>query len=796
MKTYMRNPIGRVSLPAAFALGLTALTAWGQAGARPPHIGYLYPAGAQRAETVTVMVGGQFLRNLVGVDVTGTGVRAEVDRYVGPFRLDGDQRKELGRRLKTLLVERCRETDEWQTVKDIIPRDWLRTMKGVPAKTEHGDPIELPDHPLIKGLEKMSLRKLLHVRNELLSYRDKKQQNAQINELAVIKITVDKGAPTGSREVRLGTRLGISNPMAFQVGDIPEKMEQEPNDPRGGKRAGSPESILPELPAVRVPAVLNGQIMPGDVDRFRFAARKGQRLVIEARARQLLPYLADAVPGWFQAVMTVYDESGREVAYTDDYRFLPDPVMLFEVPRDGEYVLEIRDSIYRGREDFVYRITLSERPFITGIYPLGARKGSNASVTLSGWNLPNREAKLDTSAGARDRMLTVQGKHGRSNPVFYEVGTLAEYAEQAPPGNTEKPQRIELPATVNGRIGRAGDVDVFSFKGKAGDRIVAAIRARELYSPLDSLLRITDAGGAVIGWNDDLIEKDGHLHTGHGLLTHQADSYVSVELPRDGTYSVQVSDTRRHGGKDYAYRLRIGPPQPDFQLRVTPPSLTARAGLAIPITVYARRKDGFAGPIDVSLKNAPEGVALHGGRIPAGVDHIRMTVAAPAQTEGPVALRFEGSAEIDGQTVRHAASPAENRMQAFLWRHLAPADETLLYVLGHRRARRPVQSPGDGVVTRIPIGGSARVRLRVPFHPRLKQIDWELSEPPEGVALLKAELSKPGLLSLDLAALDTAKAVTDNLIVEARFRGKDKNGKPRRPVTVGVLPALPIVVEP
>ncbi len=106
-----------------------------------------------------------------------------------------------------------------------------------------------------------------------------------------------------------------------------------------------------------LPCVVNGQIMPGGVDRYRFEARKGQRLVIAAAARELMPYLADAVPGWFQAALSLYDPQGHEVAYADHYRFHPDPVLYYEVPKDGEYALQIRDSIYRGREDFVYRIT-------------------------------------------------------------------------------------------------------------------------------------------------------------------------------------------------------------------------------------------------------------------------------------------------------------------------------------------------------------------------------------------------------------------------------------------------------
>jgi hypothetical protein len=80
-------------------------------------------------------------------------------------------------------------------------------------------------------------------------------------------------------------------------------------------------------------------------------------------------------------------------------------VIYYEVPEDGQYVVEIRDSIYRGREDFVYRITLGELPFVTGVFPLGARAGQEVTVELQGWNLVetqlNVRALLDRNRPVR-----------------------------------------------------------------------------------------------------------------------------------------------------------------------------------------------------------------------------------------------------------------------------------------------------------------------------------------------------------------------------------------------------------
>ena len=129
---------------------------------------------------------------------------------------------------------------------------------------------------------------------------------------------------------------------------------RKPVEPRRSSRAAAApqaeakkgRSATGEQPIidVQLPAVVNGQILSGQVDRYRFAAKKGQHLVLAVSAQQLVPYIADAVPGWFQATIRLSDEEGKELAYSGSYRFHPDPVLHYEVPRDGKYVVEIHDS--------------------------------------------------------------------------------------------------------------------------------------------------------------------------------------------------------------------------------------------------------------------------------------------------------------------------------------------------------------------------------------------------------------------------------------------------------------------
>jgi hypothetical protein len=57
-------------------------------------------------------------------------------------------------------------------------------------------------------------------------------------------------------------------------------------------------------------------------------------------------------------------------------------------PRPPLSPAEEADAIYRGREDFVYRIAVGELPFVTSIFPLGGTTGAQTTIEANGWNLP------------------------------------------------------------------------------------------------------------------------------------------------------------------------------------------------------------------------------------------------------------------------------------------------------------------------------------------------------------------------------------------------------------------------
>ena len=791
------------------AVALAAAVAMGQSARREPHIGYLYPAGVQRGTTARIVVAGQYLRGSAEVYVSDKGVRAKVVRYMKPiFNIQKEQRYLL---MKTMAETRLKRLKEARVPARMLDKARAQSDKmAAQAKKQKIklDGIKLPNHYLLADLEKKSLRELMHIRHVIFFPRQKKQVNRQLGESVLIEVTIDANAAPGDRELRIKTSTGLTNPVVFQVGQLREVREEEPNDRKGGPNMSRLSSLgkdprvkkLLEPRTIELPALLNGQIFPGDVDRFLFHATEGQKLVIAASARRLVPYLADAVPGWFQATLELYDSDGNEVAFADDYRSDPDPVLFYKIPKDGRYELAIRDAIYRGREDFVYRIAISEQPFITRAFPLGGRQGTRTQASIDGWNLGARQLTLDTTPG--DQWIRhVRGRSGKlvSNSVPYAIDTLPECRESEPNDTASDAQRVEMPIIVNGRIARPGDVDVFRIEGSAGDRIVAEVSARRLNSPMDSLLRLIDASGNVLKWNDDHVLKEKHLHLDRlGLATHHADSYLMAELPKKGTYYVQLSDAQNHGSDAHAYRLRISKPRPDFALRVTPSSLQMQPGAAVPICVYAIRKDGFDGAIEIKVK-APFGATLTGGRIPAASNRVRMTLTAPKKAPThPVALKLEGTARVNGRTISRAAGAADNVMQAFLYRHLMPARQVMVAVTRQKWSVPAIEILGK-LPVRIPAGGSTQVRIKTWTGRTTQKPILALNDPPKGLALGNVTVVPGGVAFRLKAEKGVIKSgLADNLIVEAfrEYTPKSKSGKvgKKRRSSMGFLPALPIEI--
>ena len=118
-------------------------------------------------------------------------------------------------------------------------------------------------------------------------------------------------------------------------------------------------------------------------------------------------------------------------------------------------------------------------------------------------------------------------------------------------------------------------------------------------------------------------------------------------------------------------------------------------------------------------------------------------------------------------------------------------------VAGRGGTRVPVRVEG-ALPARIPAGGSVRLRVTLPAaYQMFENIQFELSEPPEGVTLGRADISARATSATILIQTDAKKAagLRGNLIVllsGERLPGANAQAQAaRRRVPLGALPAIP-----
>jgi hypothetical protein len=224
--------------------------------------------------------------------------------------------------------------------------------------------------------------------------------------------------------------------------------------------------------------------------------------------------------------------------------------------------------------------------------------------------------------------------------------------------------------------------------------------------------------------------------------------------------------------------------------------------MTVPLTVYALRRDGFSGDIALALKDAPRGFALAGGLVPAGQDQVRLTITAPPPPlSNPLSLTLQGRALIQRREIIRVALPAEDMMQAFAYHHLVPASDLKVAVMRRAAFRAPVRILGEQPV-RIPAGRTVRIRVqyRMPANNPLGEVQFELSEPPEGVGLRELLPVQEGTdLVLQCDAAKAKPGLRGNLIVavfaERSVTPANQNARPtRRRIALGTLPAIPFEI--
>ncbi|MGI9455333.1 MAG: hypothetical protein ACR2NU_02160 [Aeoliella sp.] len=409
--------------------------------------------------------------------------------------------------------------------------------------------------------------------------------------------------PLGIHGIRLRTASGISNLVTFHVGTLPEIQEAEPNS----------SSDAPQ--PVELGVVVNGVVENEDVDYYAFEAKQGAPISVEVEALRL-------GRTFFDPVIALYNPDGEELALRDDLPLMrQDSCVGIIAPADGRYVLELRESAYRGNGNCSYRLHIGSFPRPVAVYPPGGRVGEKVTVNWIGDAAGTATEEVTLPGEPTDRFSYFPScERGTSpSPHPLRVVELPVTREAEPNNAAAEATTGEAPGAFCGIIEQPGDQDHFRFAAKNGQVLHFRLRARSIGSPLDSVMRLFDAEGKRLAGNDD----------DSGL----PDSYLRFQAPADGEFIVQVDDHLRRGGDSFIYWLEVRPDEPvvnlDFeeqrryeaQLFEVP-----QAGRSAAMLRATRVATG--GELEVDWKDLPAGVSVEAFPLAGNYNRIPVLLTA------------------------------------------------------------------------------------------------------------------------------------------------------------------------
>ncbi|MDA1013923.1 MAG: hypothetical protein O3A00_05645 [Planctomycetota bacterium] len=443
----------------------------------------------------------------------------------------------------------------------------------------------------------------------------------------VYRFNVPTDVQVGVHGIRVVTDKGVSPLRMILVDDLPSVAQAAGNT--------SQDKAQP----LTLPIAVDGSVANLSRHYFKFAVTAGQVVSFEVVARRMGTAL--------DPVIRILDAGGRELAYSDDAPGLSgDAQLAYKFDKAGEYVVEVRDIQYRGGGTFNFRLRMGDFPCVSVPYPMGVKRGSNASITFAGSSIDSvQPTQFTVSNDASLEWVTVGAKRagGKSSGfALLSVGSADEVLEKEPNDAPENATRVTLGHQLNGRLEQARDEDRFIFAAKKGQKYKFTAFTRQQGSPADLLIRLLKTDGGQVGESEDV---------------GTADSALVYTFPADGDYSLVVRDLHRRGGSDLAYRIGVTESEPGFELAASADAFNIPVGSTEMITVTAIRS-GYNGPIHLAVEGLPAGFACAPTVLGPGINSVVLTVNSPANAAVGKILpaRVVGTGKIGDQDVKSIAT--------------------------------------------------------------------------------------------------------------------------------------------
>lgn len=417
------------------------------------------------------------------------------------------------------------------------------------------------------------------------------------------RVRVDAAVPPGVYEVRVSGRHGLSNPRVFTVTSAASSViptaSHDPKNPT-------------DLP---VGKFVNASCTAEQRDWFRFDLAETADISISL--------LAARVDSRMIGQLKLLDSNGQALAVARGSDGFDPTIKMAKLPA-GSYSVMVHDFLYRGGSEYPYQLIVAVG---TGLPAVVA--DLHSSEIVGGEQVAGRlPANVTPSA------ITVQ-------PA--ELTSL----DAAQPGEV---QQVEMPSQGSWWFPDDQSAQIFQFGAKKGDQISVGVISERVGQPSDAKLfvqRIEPQQGADPKYHTVAQADDSFQLGSEPLSLVTKDPVVFWTASHDADYRLLVHDmdVGQMLSRRQAFQLRIGKPVPRFDLvafTVFPNkdvkqcrgfgSKLFRGGTEA-IHIIAARRDGWAGPIRVSLEGLPPGVTARDVVIAANQHEAQMTIEASEEAK-------------------------------------------------------------------------------------------------------------------------------------------------------------------
>jgi hypothetical protein len=154
-----------------------------------------------------------------------------------------------------------------------------------------------------------------------------------------VKVPADDA--NGTWRLHCHTPEGVSaTAFKFRVSNVPNAIE-----------SGTNVNVATATPGGAAPVAFNGVVSkPGEVDYFKFTAKKGEVYDFNCFARR--------VGSPLDPVLYIGNAQGATLTGNDDSAG-PDSYFRYAIPADGEYTLWVHDHLRKGGPDYFYRVEVT-----------------------------------------------------------------------------------------------------------------------------------------------------------------------------------------------------------------------------------------------------------------------------------------------------------------------------------------------------------------------------------------------------------------------------------------------------